>query len=64
MADKKKLGRPTEAPRVLRLEIRLSETDDALLNECVTLTGMTKTDILMKGLRIVLNEAKEKGVLS
>lgn len=61
MAYKKKglnpnMGRPTTNPKTIRLEIRLSESENILLEECVRKTGHSKTDIIVKGISLVNKE--------
>lgn len=46
-------GRPTENPRVHRLEIRLSAYQNDSLEKIAKQIGTSKTDILMRGLQLV-----------
>ena len=50
------MGRPTTNPKTIRLEIRLSEPENALLEECVNKTGRTKSEIIIKGIALVNKE--------
>ena len=50
------MGRPTTNPKTIRLEIRLSESENVLLEECVRKTGRSKTDIIVKGISLVNKE--------
>lgn len=46
-------GRPTENPRIHRLEIRLSKYQNESLEKIASEIGTSKTDILMRGLQLV-----------
>ncbi len=48
-----KMGRPTKNPKTHRLEIRLSETENQLLKDCTDITGLTRTDVIIKGLNLL-----------
>ena len=48
-----KMGRPTKNPKTHRLEIRLSETENQLLKDCTDITGLTSTDVIIKGLNLL-----------
>lgn len=52
----KKMGRPTTDPRVINLKIRLSNTENIILEEIVKRTGRTKTDIITRGIALVYKE--------
>lgn len=54
--DNPNFGRPKTVNRTVRLELRLSEQENALLNECTKLASCTKTDILIKGINLVHKE--------
>ena len=54
--DNPRMGRPTKAPRDINLQIRLSKSENDILERCVRATGKTKTDILVKGLALVYKE--------
>lgn len=59
METAKKMGRPkSENPRNIRLEIRLNEKENKMLDECVKKLSITKTDVLMKGLKEVYSQIK------
>ncbi len=53
-------GRPTENPKQHRESFRLSNTDIQMLEFCVKETGMTKTDIIRKGINSVYQEIAKK----
>jgi predicted DNA-binding protein len=49
-------GRPTDDPKTLNTRIRLSETDKRLLNYCCKAIGMSKAEVIRKGIRKVYEE--------
>ena len=55
----KKKGRPTTNPKINRLEIRLSVSENKLLDECVERTGKTRTDIIIDGITMVHKTTQE-----
>ncbi len=57
---KKKMGRPTTNPKTKRLEIRLSESENTLLEECVKRTGRDRTAVIVKGIAMVYNSTQHK----
>lgn len=52
-------GRPTDNPKNIRLEIRLNEDQNKILKECCDKLGMTKTNVLIKGLEEVYKNIKK-----
>ncbi len=55
----KKIGRPTNAPKVNNMRIRLSDEDLQKLEFCKTQTGMTYADIIREGIDKVYQELKK-----
>lgn len=53
-------GRPTENPKTNRESFRLSDADIKKMNFCMEKTGMTKTDIIRKGIDLVYQEVTKK----
>lgn len=53
-------GRPTESPKQHRESFRLSDEDMKKIEFCVQETGMSKTDIIRKGIDLVYSEIKTK----
>lgn len=51
-----KVGRPTDDPKHYRESFRMARDDIDKLNFCVKKTGMTKSEIVRKGIEIVYNE--------
>lgn len=43
-------GRPTDNPKKVRLEIRLTEEQSKMLTECAKDLDLTKTDVVVKGI--------------
>lgn len=54
------MGRPTTNPKTKRLEIRLSESENNLLEECVRRTGRDRTAVIVKGIAMVYNSTQQK----
>ena len=46
----------TDNPRDVRLEIRLTKSEHEILMECARKLGTTKTDVIVKGIRMVNEE--------
>ena len=54
-------GRPTKDPRgENRTGVRLTESDMSKLEFCVKETGMTKTEIIRKGIDLVYQQITQK----
>ena len=51
-----KKGRPTSEPKTLNTRIRLSEEDVKRLEYCSEKTGLTKAEIIRKGIKEVYAE--------
>ena len=58
--EKKKMGRPFTCgeKKTSRCEIRMSGSDEKMLNECCSALGKTRTEILKYGLRLVYQSIK------
>lgn len=54
-----KTGRPTNDPKKHETRIRMSDEDVKILEECCRLTGMTKSEVIRKGIREVYNSIKK-----
>lgn len=57
---KPRIGRPTDNPKSNRESFRLSDEDIMKLEFCMKETGMTKTDIIRKGIDLVYREIEKK----
>lgn len=44
-------GRPTNNPKKYRVDIRLTEDEMIMLNECMARFQMNKTEVLLKGMK-------------
>lgn len=53
-------GRPTDDPKPHRESFRLSNNDIEKLEFCMRETGMTKTDVIRKGINKVYEEIIKK----
>lgn len=51
-------GRPTEDPKTLNTRIRLSEEDIKRLEYCAEKTGLSKSEIIRKGIKEVYEQLK------
>lgn len=52
----------TDNPRNVRLEMRLTQSENEKLNDCAERLNVTKTDVVVKGIDLVskeLNKEKE-----
>ena len=52
-------GRPTDDPKTLSTRVRLSEEDVQRLEFCTKMTGMTKAEVIRKGIKEVYDGLKE-----
>lgn len=52
-------GRPTDNPKRHETRIRMSDEDIQILEFCCKETGLTKAEIIRKGIRKVYNELKK-----
>lgn len=46
------MGRPTTNPKKLGLHIRISEDESNLINECIKKSGLTKTEVIIQGIKL------------
>lgn len=58
--NKKKMGRPTDDPKTLNTRVRLSENDVMMLEYCSKKTGLTKSEIIRRGIELAYNEIKKE----
>lgn len=49
----------TDDPRNVRLEIRLTQSENELLEECAEKLNTTKTKVVTKGIEMVSKETKK-----
>ncbi len=53
-------GRPTKDPKKIRLEIRLTQSQSDLLQNCADELNITRTDVINKGIELVKKEIENK----
>lgn len=53
-------GRPTKEPKKIRLEIRLTQSQSDLLQNCANELNTTRTDVINKGIELVKKEIDNK----
>lgn len=53
-------GRPTSNKKTERMEVRLTPDEAQLLQECADSLGISKTEVINKGIRLVKAELEEK----
>ena len=51
---------PIENPKSIRLEIRMTVQEAAVLNECAERLSLTRTDVINKGVAMVKAELDKK----
>lgn len=51
-----KMGRPTNNPRNIQTRIRMNEDEAKMLNECASKLNITKTDVVIMGIKKVYAE--------
>ena len=59
MNPKKKMGRPTDDPKVFNAKIRLSSEDEKMLEYCIARTGKTKADIIRMGIKEIFRQLQK-----
>ena len=55
----KNMGRPTTNPKELSTRIRLSHEDVDMLESCSKKLGMTKAEVIRKGIKMVYDNLKK-----
>lgn len=55
-----KTGRPTSNKRTKRFEIRMAPDEAQLLQECADELQVSKTEVIVKGIRLVKAELEKK----
>lgn len=56
MSDKKKMGRPTDNPRDIKFQVRMTKDEREKLELCAKITNKTKTEIVNIGIDKVYKE--------
>ena len=57
--EKKKMGRPTQNPKIHRLEIRLSDSENDMLNECAKITQKSKSNVVIDSIEMLYKKVKK-----
>lgn len=55
----KKGTKLTDNPKNVRLEIRMTKEQNEALKECAERMGVSKTEVLMRGVQLVKNEIEK-----
>lgn len=53
-------GRPTDDPKNIRVGFRITEADRKKLDFCCEVLGLTKTEVVQRGIETVYQEALKK----
>ena len=56
---KKKMGRPTDAPKSFAKKVRMSEEDVLKLAKCCTALKKTESDIIRMGINIIYQNIRK-----
>lgn len=54
-----KMGRPTDNPRNIQARIRLNKDESKMLEYCAKTLKTSKTDVIVKGIRMVYTNLKK-----
>ncbi|WP_301963304.1 hypothetical protein [uncultured Megasphaera sp.] len=54
-----KMGRPTENPRNIQVRVRLNEDEAAMLAVCAEQLQISKTAVIVRGIKQVYSEIKK-----
>lgn len=57
--EKKKMGRPTNNPKIGRFEIRTTAEEEEMLKICCEKTGKKRTDIVRMGIKKIYEELEQ-----
>lgn len=60
MAPIQKGTKLTDNPKNIRLEIRLTKDESAILEECARMLNETKTGVINRGIQLVKKELEQK----
>lgn len=60
MEEKKKMGRPTEAPKTIVKRARMSEEDVQKLKACCETLKLSESDVLRMGIHEIYQRLEEK----
>lgn len=51
---------PKENPRNVSLNLRITNDEAALIQECADLLGITRTDVIIQGVKLVKGKIEKK----
>lgn len=51
---------PKENPRNVSLNLRITKDEAALIQECADLLGITRTDVIIQGVKLVKGKLEKK----
>lgn len=54
-----KMGCPTDAPKTGEVKCRMSAEDTEMLEACAKALGITKTEVIRKGIREIFKQIKQ-----
>lgn len=57
--EKKKMGRPTEAPKTNNYRIRMTDEELQKLETCCERTGLSKADVIRLGINKIYQETEK-----
>ena len=55
----KKMGRPTDSVKSIKIQIRVDEKTLSELDECVKYFNSNRSDVIRKGIQLVMSETKK-----
>lgn len=58
--EKKKIGRPTDNPRNMRLSLRIAENEMKEIEYCTKKLSITKIEAILKGIALLKKEIDRK----
>ena len=59
LIEKKKMGRPTDAPKTIVKRARMSEKDVEKLRQCCEVLNMSESDVLRMGIDKVYEQLRK-----
>ncbi|WP_195985298.1 CopG family transcriptional regulator [Clostridium sp. D33t1_170424_F3] len=58
--DKKKMGRPTDNPKPIKMQLRLDEETNEKLSGCCKALGLNKSEVLRMGVHQIYDGLEKK----
>lgn len=56
-----KMGRPTSNKKTERFEVRMAPDEAQMLQECADKLNISRTDVIIKGVRLIKAELDKQG---